>query len=241
VIPDSTGADKTLLEQSLLARWTDSSNYLRFSFPGQGAAGTVKLDQVVAAAVTTLASATFTRAQGSVVYRMRLIAYATGRTIAQLLSDAGVVLLQLDATSSALATGGTLASGKPGLRDQNKTAAVNAQRLYTQVAVTTPPAEQIALYSGKSMQVRYDDTLRQDSTATYYGRPPSYRGSRFLLPPALASAREGAAQRHRTRPSTIRSRTRRRSRWVGRRAGSQCPASGSRQHRPVSRDPGQRA
>jgi hypothetical protein len=182
VIPDSTGADKTLLEQSLLARWTDSSNYLRFSFPGQGAAGTVKLDQVVAAAVTTLASATFTRAQGSVVYRMRLIAYATGRTIAQLLSDAGVVLLQLDATSSALATGGTLASGKPGLRDQNKTAAVNAQRLYTQVAVTTPPAEQIALYSGKSMQVRYDDTLRQDSTATYYGRPPSYRGSRFLVP-----------------------------------------------------------
>jgi hypothetical protein len=113
---------------------------------------------------------------------MRLIAYATGRTIAQLLSDAGVVLLQLDATSSALATGGTLASGKPGLRDQNKTAAVNAQRLYTQVAVTTPPAEQIALYSGKSMQVRYDDTLRQDSTATYYGRPPSYRGSRFLVP-----------------------------------------------------------
>jgi hypothetical protein len=38
------------------------------------------------------------------------------------------------------------------------------------------------LYSGRNMQIRHDDVLRQDSTGTYMGRPQSYRGSRCLIP-----------------------------------------------------------
>jgi len=34
------------------------------------------------------------------------------------------------------------------------------------------------------MEVRQDGAIRQDSTGTYYGPVPAYRGSRFLVPPA---------------------------------------------------------
>jgi hypothetical protein len=37
------------------------------------------------------------------------------------------------------------------------------------------------IFSGRNMQIRYDDTVRQDATGTYTGRPPIYRGSRFLV------------------------------------------------------------
>jgi hypothetical protein len=48
------------------------------------------------------------------------------------------------------------------------------------VAVASP--EPIAIYSTRTLQFRYDDTIRDDSTGTYSGRPQSYRGSRCLIP-----------------------------------------------------------
>lgn len=165
-----------------IARWVDASNHLRVTVPSAGSTNEgIKLEMLVAGTPTTLAQSSWARTQG-VIYRFRLSVFASGRAIAQVLSDAGQVLVQLDANSSVLATSGTLASGKPGLYDRS-VAALGEIRRFTEFAVSTPPAEPIVLYSGRNMQVRYDDTIRQDSTATYTGRPQSYQpAGRFLVP-----------------------------------------------------------
>jgi hypothetical protein len=165
---------------ALVARWTDASNHLRFVASPGTAGGATRIEQVVAGVVTTLATSTWLSAGAGAMYRARLLAFASGRAIAQILSTSGALLAQLDASSSVLATGGTLQTGKPGLHNKSNSDPVN--RRFTEFSVSTPAVEPIAIYSGKKMQVRYDDTLRQDSTATYTGRPQSYRGSRFLVP-----------------------------------------------------------
>jgi hypothetical protein len=178
-------------EQAVILRWTDSSNYLRLVVTDNGtSADTASIEQVVAGVVTVIASQTFnwgTLAPDDTSfgsrYRMRLIAYSSGRALGYVLSnDGATVFISLDGSSTAVATGGTLATGKPGLRDRATSVTGPINRYFTEFKASTPPAEPIAIYSGKTMQVRYDDTLRDDSTGTYTGRPPSYNGSRFLVP-----------------------------------------------------------
>jgi hypothetical protein len=179
---------------AVVGRWTDSSNHLRLVassgvFSGTARLGFLALEQVVAGSVTTLGTAIvgtvnkFTGTAGA-SYTLRLIAYATGRAIGQVIDTNGTVIFTIDAASTALATGGTLATGKIGLRDIGNTSAPT--RTYDDFTVSTPAAEPIAIYSGKSMQWRFDDTIRQDSTGAFYGRPSSYRGTRFLLNPGTS-------------------------------------------------------
>jgi hypothetical protein len=176
----TNSAGTSNFRQALVARWTDASNHLRLMVPGPSG-GNTRIETVIAGAVVSLASSSWTRAQ-STSYRLRMVAFASGRVIAQVMSDSGAVLVQLDGNSSALATGGTLQTGKPGLMDMTIAAVGALGRRFTAFAVSTPTAEPIAIYSGKNMQVRYDDVLRQDSAGTYSGRPQSYRGGRFLVP-----------------------------------------------------------
>lgn len=169
-------------KQSLIARWVDSSNYLRLTV-GQETSGSASLvlERVVTGTATVLASTTWTRTP-LLAYRARLITYASGLIVGQVLSDSGTALAALVASSTVTATGGTLQTGKPGLRDFGAGTDLTHSRWLTEFATSVPAAEPIALYSGRNMQIRYDDTLRQDSTGTYTGRPASYRGSRFLVP-----------------------------------------------------------
>jgi len=92
-------------------------------------------------------------------------------------------LLVLKAQSTAVATGGALATGKPGFYDRNSspTAAI---RSYDFFSIATPAAESIVINSTRSLEVRSDTTIRADSSNTYWGPVPSYRGSRFYVPPA---------------------------------------------------------
>jgi hypothetical protein len=156
-------------ELSLIARWTDSSNYVRLVIPAGGlGADVVKLEQVVAGVVTTLASYTWNQFNYLTYYRFRLIPYASGRILGWVFNDAGSTLVSLDASSSAIATGGTLASGKPGVRDRCLSGA--GFREFTEVAVSTPAAEPIAINSSRTIQFRYDDTIRDDSVGTVASR-----------------------------------------------------------------------
>jgi hypothetical protein len=168
------------LEQSLILRWTDANNHLRMVVPDLNG-GTVRIEQVVASVVTVLATTTWDRAFYSTSYRLRLIAFASGRVIGQIMSDGGSLIADMQTSATVIATGGTLQTGKPGLRDRSM-GTLALTRYFTQISVSTPVPEPIVLYSGRNMQIRYDDVLRQDSTGTYSGRPPSYRGSRFLVP-----------------------------------------------------------
>jgi hypothetical protein len=83
-----------------------------------------------------------------------------------------------------VATGGALASGKPGLRDQNKSATdpnsePDLHRVQGHDACRRADRHlQRPLDAGPLRRHAPDRTPRN----TYYGRPPSYRGSRFLVP-----------------------------------------------------------
>ena len=82
---------------------------------------------------------------------------------------------------SDLATGGGLASGKPGLHDAWITSTANTRTYDKFSCVGTSEAGRVC-FASKKAEVRWDETERQDAAGTYYGEPSSYRGSRFFVP-----------------------------------------------------------
>jgi hypothetical protein len=193
-IAPSTVAEGLL--QGVIARYVDANNYLRLSLAPMHSGPTnsfaadsalLILDQIVAGTITNLGS--LTTGNGG-LWTIGLIAYASGRLLGILFDASGVPLSIIDAAATVAATGGTLASGKSGFFDYNPaTGGPTPTRTYTGFTVATPPPEPIALYANQSLEVHSDDTIRKESTGTYYGRVPSYRGSRLYLPPAGNRAR----------------------------------------------------
>jgi len=185
------GVSGASLEHGVIARWTDSSNYLRGVVkrtagtpPTSGTlVRTLEITQVVAGVTTILGSVSFPQTYGSqTLYGVRLIAFASGRAILQLLDATRAnTLVSVEATGTALATGGAIASGKAGLYDLN-TSSTSIVRYYDDVEVSTPAAESVVIWPGRTLEVSGEDVIRQDSTGVYTGRPPSYRGSRFRAP-----------------------------------------------------------
>lgn len=169
---------------AVIARWTNSTNYVYLEWSNS----TQAIKQVVAGTTTTLASRTSWLSDLVWWYGMSITVYASGRVVGELLEvDGSSYGARLEASSSALATGGTLATGRPGISAQNASDPTFASLFFDDFYVITPTnPEAIALYSGRTMEFRHNDTLRQDSTGTYYGRPSSYRGSRLLIPPGTS-------------------------------------------------------
>ena len=78
-------------------------------------------------------------------------------------------------------TGGGISTGPP--ISVTYPGALATTRYYDNFSVSVPAAEPIVIHSGQSLEIRYDgQALREDSTGTYWGPTPSYRGSRFLVP-----------------------------------------------------------
>lgn len=82
----------------------------------------------------------------------------------------------------AAATGGALASGNVGFLDHHPGSGANT-RDYDNFSAFVPLADAVC-FSAQSVEFRWDETLREDPTGTYYGRPQEYRGAPFFLPPA---------------------------------------------------------
>lgn len=175
------------VQSSVIARWVDSSNYLTATLFATSAPYTTAafyINQVVAGVTTTLVYVP-TYYTPNFWWGIRLTAYTTGTVIAELRpgTATNAPLYVLRASSSAVATGGALATGKPGFSDLNSNS-IALTRFYNWFAVGTPTAEPIVINSGRILEVRSDATLRADSAGTYYGPVPAYRGSRFLVPQA---------------------------------------------------------
>lgn len=162
-----------------IARWTSSSAYLRAYLDGSG---NFVLGKVVGGVPTTL-DTTLCSISADTFYRIRIICNSSGTCNALLMTASENVLGSLQATDSVLATAGTLATGKPGFFDWNAGGTATVRQFYNFTAAT-PAEENIALYSGQSLEVRSDDTIREDSSGTYWGPAPSYRGARFFVPVA---------------------------------------------------------
>lgn len=174
----------------VLARYVDANNWLTGSIRW-GPSPALIVTKNVAGVQTNLAqvpigtlSVTF--------WVIRMLVWSTGAGLLRIEGPDGDVRGVASFFDSTLATGGALATGKTGIVDYGNVAPA-FDRDYDVIRVYTPPAEPIAMYSGRTIEFRHNETLRQDSTATYYGRPASYRGTRFTLQPGtnrvLAKAR----------------------------------------------------
>jgi hypothetical protein len=178
------GSDAPFRAMLLLARWSSSSMHLYGAMSSNGVvtvgttgAGSLQTQLTIA---TPLTGKWLT---------LRLVVFASGRGRLTLSERNGAVLGVIDFMDASLATGGALASGKVGIGDKWGFA-IPVDRFYDNFAAAVPPAEPIVCYSGQSIEFRSDATLREDSTGTYSGPPPSYIGSRFFVPNAGGPGRK---------------------------------------------------
>jgi hypothetical protein len=183
----SPGTVGKMIETAAVARYVDGSNYLyatlrKMLVTSSSLSKTLDIRQVVAGTETVIASVAFPGATVLEWFTINIVAYSSGAVTARVLSRAGQVIASTVGASTALATGGALASGKTGFFDRATETVGTVIRYFDNFTVSTPAPEPIVLYSGRNMQIRYDTTFRQDATGVYVGRPKSYRGSRFLVP-----------------------------------------------------------
>jgi hypothetical protein len=168
------------------ARWVDVSNFVMF---GSLAGGDNPGIYVYVAGVAVARWDFETTMADNAWARLRLVVYASGVATGYLLDTNNGVIEMGSLTHTALATGGTLANGRPGIVDYNSTSTV-VTRYYDNFYLGVPAAEPIACFSGQSIEVRSTETLRKDSTGTYAGPPPEYTGARFTVPCAGGPARK---------------------------------------------------
>jgi hypothetical protein len=176
----------TVPRLGVLARYTDTNNFLLAMLVRNNATGeiTPQVYKRVASVETQIDG--FADTGIGVTFgtpmNLRLLVTADGRFavwVSQSTAFGDPIIVGSD---TALATGGALASGKVGMYDRY-TAGGALTRTYDNFAASVPDTP-TALYSGKTAEIRYDGAIRQDSTGTYYGPVPSYRGSRFFAPAA---------------------------------------------------------
>jgi hypothetical protein len=164
--------------QGLLARVVDSSNYFLLATTSK----TLALEVVIAGAGTVLDTASVSLVADT-FYTLRLMALADGSAQGAIYNQGATTpFAEVAGSHSSLATGGTLASGRTGIIDYAAAATANT-RTYDNFAAWIPEPN-AAIFSGKTIQFRYDETLRDDSGATVLGRPPIARGARAFIPQA---------------------------------------------------------
>jgi hypothetical protein len=129
---------------------------------------------------------------GGVAETLDISAYSDGTfagTLQIFHSSVGDRTYTFAGQDSDLATGGPLASGKTGFYTEETLGSTQTDTYtFDNFYVISLPVKPPAMYGGRSIQFRYDDTLREDSSGTYYGQPPSYRGRRCLIPTGINRA-----------------------------------------------------
>jgi len=147
------GATDVLM--AVVARWVNATNHLRLVIPSAYPVF-IRIEQVVAGVVTVLGTAA-TSIDSNTVARIRLTVYASGRVVGQVLTLSGSNPLSalVEGFSTALASGGALQSGKPGLWDL-RTSAGSEIRYYDDFVTTAPAVSPTAshpnfTYEGASL------------------------------------------------------------------------------------------
>lgn len=173
------------LYASLLARYVDASNYLLYSWNirDDGTIAHLVVTKVVAGVSTTLGySANSVIPSLNTWYSLRMLVFISGYGVAQLLSDAGVILYHVPFFDSTLVTGGTLDDGKIGFRDFSN-ASPAATRYYDNFYGMTPVTEPTVIESGKTLVLSHESALKESAAGGTYGELVP-RGGRIWVPNA---------------------------------------------------------
>jgi len=188
---NATFAVGSELYSGALARYTDTNNWLMAHVDtnsGGGADVRLTVRKRVAGTVGTLQTVVLARSQQltywvNSFFTVRLMVDARGSWLVWCGPQGSqLVAPTATGTDSDLATGGVLASGKPGIYDA-KLGSEAVTRNYDNFFAFVPAAN-AACFANQSIEFRSDDTIREDSTGTYWGKPSEYRGAPFYLPPA---------------------------------------------------------
>jgi hypothetical protein len=175
--------------QGVIARWVDANNYLAAFLVRRAPGGLLPMTSFIVqkrvAGVETQLSRIDIEPGINLSIGTRIVAYTTGRWVAQLLDHYDNLLAEDSGFDPVLATAGALATGKPGFLDLNGTAD-SIFREYDNFFVATPDPEVPVVEVSQSMEVRSDVTIKENSGGTYYGRPALYRGTRFFMPPGTS-------------------------------------------------------
>jgi hypothetical protein len=174
----------------VIARYTNTSNFLLLTWhPNQG---TLELYKVVAGVATSIYSennllAPITTASTSSTRRLQLLVDAAGRWMVWAgVPDTALPLL-IQGQDSAFATGGGLASGKPGFYDY-RADGLALTRNYDNFAAWVPPVDAV-IHASQSLQLTTEGMFREDSGGAAYGPVSWVEGDLPRIPPAHPEAR----------------------------------------------------
>jgi hypothetical protein len=165
----------------VIARYVDASNFVAAIFaPASGSARWLYVHKVVAGVRTTLSFAATAAVSGR-AGTVRLSVTPAGDYTAEFLLS-GVVALRCSGSDTALATGGTLASGAVGIVDWHRVATAGT-RYYDNFLAYSPPVD-AALFASQSIEWRDDGVLRETAAGLIYQTPAAYEGDYLTIPPA---------------------------------------------------------
>lgn len=186
----------------LLARHVDASNYADVVIDNSAI---LRLEKVIAGARATVAAERLAvPLAADTFYTVRLVVDPAGRFWVWVgLAGTPIGFPVLEGQDSALATGGTLASGKAGLRDLNETDTL-VTRTYDNFVVSVPAAD-AAIFASQSLEVRHDAVIREDSGGSVWARVSRYEGDYARPLPAGLEARSlrTIVAVHRNDPETM--------------------------------------
>lgn len=178
----------------VVARWADNNNFIRaYAEVAKSLSGfrinAYTVDVVASGTSTTQFSDGGPTAWADEIeaFTLRLVVDAGGRWRLFVGPQGGTLSPIGEGYHSALATGGALDDGRPGIWDYHSDANA-ATRNYDNFAAWAPVTD-AAMFASQSLEIRHDRVIREDSSGTYWQKPSSYDGRYLLIPPAGAESR----------------------------------------------------
>jgi hypothetical protein len=186
----SDGIGGGVLHQGVVARYTDINNWvtavvrLRELVTGWAE---VRVRKRVAGTVTQIDSAVVLFPAIGSLWSLRFQVDASGRWFCWLSAAGSPGTLVASGFDTALATGGALASGKPGVYDAY-TGTVANTRNYDNFFAVVPTAD-AGCFAGQSLEIRHDRAERENAGGTTWNRVSDPRGRYLRFAPGAAEGR----------------------------------------------------
>ncbi len=165
----------------VLARYVDASNHAYAYQCKRGEDYLVIVHKVIAATAFAIQAIEIPAVAESSWYTIAAAVTADGRWTVYHGAQGAAEVIYSD-TDSSFATGGTLASGKPGIYDFNLDLAANTRNYDNFIA--WPLVADAALFASQSLEIRHDRTIREDSAGAVWQEPSAYEGDYLHVPPA---------------------------------------------------------
>jgi hypothetical protein len=180
----TTSSGPSGLRLGLLLRYVDSSNYAAAVWWDEV---TFTIFKVIGGSLSVVADTPSGTLSANTSYTMRAV--MLGAQVLFYVGPAGSDLSSpvVIGSDSVFATGGTLATGAPGIYDFISGGGTTT-RDYNNFSAASASAD-AAIYASQSLEVRHNRADREDSGGTIWQTPTRYTGDYLLVPPAGAEGR----------------------------------------------------